>query len=293
MIAVDADHGERAPHAPVRAAVKAASMGHRVTLVGDRRAIADAMPRRAPPIEVVASTAALDEAAGWVASGRVEALVSAARPAEVITAALAHSGLHDGVEAPALCATLPSLRAPFVMLDLGASGSPTGAQLEAFAGMGARMAERLLDRPSPSVALLMPDRSAPIASAADAHARLQAGPLAYRGGIDGRAVFQGDVDVIVTDGVTGQTLIETVEGLSAGIERVIRDNLTGSFLVGAGALLFSRLGKSFGDKLDYAGAGAGVLLGVAGLHVVAHPRSGEKMWLSAIRTAAQLRQKGL
>ncbi|MEO1335992.1 MAG: hypothetical protein AAFV29_10125, partial [Myxococcota bacterium] len=82
-------------------------------------------------------------------------------------------------------------------------------------------------------------------------------------------------------------------GLSSAIEKMIRDQLRGNFLAGAGAMLMSRLGKTFGQKLDYSGSGAGIVVGLNGTHLVAHPRSGEKMWVDAIRSAELVVKSGL
>ncbi|MEM7677013.1 MAG: hypothetical protein AAF449_13495, partial [Myxococcota bacterium] len=90
-----------------------------------------------------------------------------------------------------------------------------------------------------------------------------------------------------------QTLVDTIEGLGSAIEQMIRDQLRGNLLAGAGAMLLSRLGKTFGQKLDHSGAGAGIVVGLAGTYLVAHPRSGEKMWSDAIRSAELVVKSGL
>ena len=293
MIAIDAMSGEGGTAAAVRGAIAAAQTGCDIALVGPTEPV-EAELRRARPrsrrgLTLIAADHPPEEIANLVATKRARASISATPAPRMIEAAQVSSGLIPGIRAPAVAGVFPTSRAPVTVLDLGATATADQDRLIALARIGGGYATAVSGRPRPRIGLLAPrapDQT--LDSVHQAHAVLASLPLQYIGLVDGVGLFAGDVDVAVTDGTTGQILVETIEGLGTSIAALLREQIRGSLVAGAGALLMSRLGKSLGQKLEYPGHGLGTLVGLQGHHFVVHPSSGEKMWTTAIQAADQL-----
>ncbi|MBV8195670.1 MAG: hypothetical protein JOY80_09090 [Candidatus Dormibacteraeota bacterium] len=120
-----------------------------------------------------------------------------------------------------------------------------------------------------------------------ARPRLEALPLRFVGNVEGKDIFRGRADVVVTDGFTGNVALKTAEGvgefLFAAISRQARSSFTGKI---GGALLKPRL-RPLRDTIDYRKTGGALLLGVAGEIVIAHGRSDVEAVVNAVRVAAE------
>ena len=291
MIAIDAVHGKRSPGAAIKAAVASASDGTKVALLGPLHQIKTLMPRGADSrrIELIDSKDPVRDGATLVAEGSAKAVISAGATATVVEAAQDEIGVITGIRAPALAGTFATLASPVVLLDLGASTSFEAARAEELGRLGVRYSGAILGKNEPLVGLLAP--SEPSHAGADldeADEALRSSDQNYAGLVSGTEVFAGRVDVVVTSGVMGQVLLESIEGLGTSIAKIIEKQIRGNLLAGAGALLLSRIGKSLEQKLEHPGYGAGVILGLRGLCFTVHPESGEKMWRGALRTATQV-----
>ncbi|HEY2949011.1 MAG TPA: phosphate acyltransferase PlsX [Micromonosporaceae bacterium] len=206
-----------------------------------------------------------------VAEGRADALVSAGATGATVTAAVLGFGRSPGVRRPALAATLPALAGPVVLLDVGASVETSASVLVRHAALGAAYAQVMHGLAAPRVGLLSVgteegkgDRARRVAAAALAEHRLP-GAARYVGLAEGYDVSLGDrVDVVVTDGFTGNVLLKGIEGAYA--------------LAG---------GPPPGGRAPRAAA----LLGVAGTAVVCHGAATGEDLASGIALAAQLHRR--
>lgn len=283
VIALDAMGGDRAPAELVAGALRARDEhGIQVVLVGREREVARALEVADAPggLEIVDAgdvvgndedpavgvrgkpRASIRVAAGLVAAGRAGALVSAGSTgATLATALLTLRRLH-GVRRPVVAAVLPIGAQGVVLVDAGASADPQPEALVAHSRMGVAYAQ-VRGVPRPRVGLLNVGAEAGKgnAFARAAHDLLTREP-AFVGNVEPGGVHDGMVDVVVTDGFTGNVFLKTVEAVMP-------------------------------DRDPGAGPGAAILLGVDGAVLVAHGAAGEREIAAALRTAAQVAGSGL
>src|SRR5580765_5897734 len=223
-IAVDAMGGDFAPRHVVDGALAAArhfDLG--VTLVGSTRALDAELTRHDDRDRVVEAAevvtmeespaaalrrkprASIRVAAETVASGEADALFSAGHTGATVMAAYGAFGTLPGVDRPALAATIPTPGGPAVLLDVGASVECRPHHLLQFAVMGCVYARVAFGIPAPRVGLLSigEEETKGNELTRDAHRLLKGSPLAFVGNIEARAVYNGQADVIVCDGFTG------------------------------------------------------------------------------------------
>jgi glycerol-3-phosphate acyltransferase PlsX len=309
-IAVDAMGGDYAPAQIVDGALAATrhfDLG--VLLVGDRSAIEREL---APRIDVdrarvrivdAPDVVAMDEspslalrrkpassirvAAEAVARGDAAALFSAGHTGATVMAAHGAFGLLQGVDRPALAASIPTRVRPAVLLDVGASVECRPQHLLQFAVMGAVFARVVLDVDAPRIGLLSigEEETKGNELTREAHRLLKTAPLAFIGNVEARRVFSGDADVIVCDGFTGNVALKISEGLVEMVEHLLQEELTGTLAVRVGSLLTQRARRHFRRRVDYSEYGGAPLLGVAGIAIVGHGRSSAKAVRNAIALA--------
>ena len=309
-IAVDAMGGDHAPAQIIDGALAATrhfELG--VLLVGDRSAIEHELAPRidvdracvkvvdAPDVIAMheSPSAALRRkpassirvAAEAVARGEASALFSAGHTGATVMAAHGAFGLLQGVDRPALAASIPTRVRPAVLLDVGASVECRPQHLLQFAVMGAVFARVVLDVQSPRIGLLSigEEETKGNELTREAHRLLKTAPLAFIGNVEARRVFSGDADVIVCDGFTGNIALKISEGLVDMVEHLLQEELTGTLAVRVGSLLTQRARRHFRRRVDYSEYGGAPLLGVAGIAIVGHGRSSAKAVRNAIALA--------
>lgn len=309
-IAVDALGGDHAPAAVVDGAVAAARhLDVRVMLAGPSATLESLLePHRRwgnPQLTVVeapdvvgmadapAATlrrkprASIRVACDLVASGAASALVSAGNTGATVMAAYSAFGLLPGVDRPALATTIPTRGRPAVLLDAGANAECRPQHLLQFAVMGTVYARVALGVERPRVGLLSigEEETKGNELTREAHRLLRAAPIDFIGNVEGREIYSGVADVIVCDGFTGNVVLKTSEGLVDAVERLLGDELQGTFSSQVGYLLSRRAFRRFRRRVDYSEYGGAPLLGVAGLAVVCHGRSSSKAIRNAIAMA--------
>src|SRR5688572_26185493 len=308
-IAVDAMGGDDAPGAIVDGAVDAArQLPVSITLVGAEAAVRQALSRHAdwealaidlvdaPDVVAMADApstalrrprASIRVAAELVARGGIGAVVSAGNTGATVMAAHAAFGMLPGVDRPALATVIPTRRRPAVLLDAGANAECRPSHLLQFAVMGAVHARLALGIEKPRVGLLSigEEESKGNELTREAHRLLKAAPVRFIGNVEGREIYSGVADVIVCDGFTGNVVLKTSEGLVETVEKLLGDELQGTFSAQVGSLLSRRAFRRFRRRVDYSEYGGAPLLGVAGLAIVGHGRSSAKAVRNAIAMA--------
>lgn len=225
-IAVDLLGGDDAPAVVVDGALQALDADASVRLVPvGPRSVVDGLTARLPaalrtrvdPVVVGDGVGATRPAVELVSLGRADAVVSAGSTAAAVTAAVAHCGRYPGLARPALAVTVPAGRGRLILLDVGASPAPDAADLVRHAVLGAGYAQAVLEVPEPRVGLLSigsePGSGDVLRRTADgllSAAELPAGR--YVGLVEGHDVPLGGVEVVVTDGFTGNVLLKGIEG---------------------------------------------------------------------------------
>ena len=312
-VAVDAMGGDNAPGEIVRGAARAArELGVEVILVGRRDTI-EAELRSAGEtadgerVRIVDATEVVEmhehpanavrakrdssivRACELVAAGAAGAAVSAGNSGAMLAASLFSVKRIPGIARPAIGAAFPSASGRTFILDVGANTDCRPAWLAQFAVMGDVYARTMMGVAEPRVALLSNGEEEEKGSELVQAARplLAALPLHFTGNVEGKDIFRGGADVVVTDGFTGNVALKTAEGvgefLFAAISREARASLTGKI---GGALLKPRL-RPLRDTIDYRKTGGALLLGVGGEIVIAHGRSDAEAIVHAVRVGAE------
>jgi phosphate acyltransferase len=317
-IAVDAMGGDHAPAEIVRGALRAVNEhGLSVTLVG-RAEVVEAELRAAGgtvggliaivdareviemgehPANAVRAkrNSSLVSSCALVAAGEARAVVSAGNSGAMLAAALFTIKRIPGIARPAIGASFPSDAGQTFILDVGANTDCKPEWLAQFAVMGDVYARTMLGVERPKIALLSNGEEAEKGSelVQAAYPLLGALPIHFIGNVEGKDVFRGVCDVVVTDGFTGNIALKVAEGvgdfLFASISREARKTLGGKV---GGALLKPKL-RPLRDRVDYRKTGGALLLGVGGEVVIAHGRSDAEATMNAIRVAARAADQGV
>jgi glycerol-3-phosphate acyltransferase PlsX len=164
-----------------------------------------------------------------------------------------------------------------------------------FAVMGSIYAQLVFGKPKPSIGLMSigEEDTKGSASTKEAFKTLKAAGLNFVGNVEGRDVFNGKVDVIVTDGFTGNVILKVSEALAEMVETMLRQEIKKTLKASVGFLLSRSAFRSFKSRIDYSEYGGAPLLGVKGCVIICHGRSSAKAVKNAIRLAAEFSRQGL
>jgi glycerol-3-phosphate acyltransferase PlsX len=231
-----------------------------------------------------------------VKKGEAGGMVSAGNSGAVMASALMQLGRIPGVDRPAIASPLPSMNGYSLVLDLGAVTDPRPQSLVQFAQMGSVYAERVMGVAHPTVGLLSNGEEATKGNALvqEAHALLAVAPgIRFHGNVEGRDIPRGIVDVVVTDGFTGNVALKTAEGAAALVAEVMREELTSSLLTKLAAGLLKPAFRRVKKRIDYSETGGALLLGTNGVVVIAHGRSNVTAMENAVGVAARACQSGV
>ncbi|HEX2864236.1 MAG TPA: phosphate acyltransferase PlsX, partial [Deinococcales bacterium] len=232
-----------------------------------------------------------------VRQGKASAVVAQGHTGATLVAALFGLGRLKGVERPAIIADVPTRHGRLALLDVGANADARPQYLRAFALMGAAYAKAMHGIASPTVGLLSigEEEGKGNALVVEAFETLKAtAGLNFHGNVEGRDVFKGTTDVVVTDGFTGNVALKLAEGEARAIFGWLKDALAGgSAATKLGALLVRPALKAVAARLDPAEYGAQPLLGVNGLVFIGHGSSDARAVLGALRTAHRAVQADL
>ncbi|HEY5277502.1 MAG TPA: phosphate acyltransferase PlsX, partial [Coriobacteriia bacterium] len=229
-----------------------------------------------------------------VKEGRADGLFSAGSTGAAMAAATLVIGRIKGVQRPAIATVLPTAGAPCVLLDVGANADCKPEHLAQFAAMGAAYATAALGIRAPRVGLLNigeePGKGSRLAQ--DAY-DLMVGTPGFVGNVEGRDIPAGTVDVIVTDGFTGNVVLKLMEGMSKHLLGEFKAALMSSPVNKVAAAVLKPSLAALRDKLDPDLHGAAPLLGVDGLALIGHGSSSPRAIASALRVGAVAVRAGL
>ena len=209
-----------------------------------------------------------------VKDGEADATVSGGNTGALMAMALIVLRPIDGIDRPALAAYLPTLQGQCCMLDLGANIDCTSDNLVQFALMGSAFCRVTSSVKNPSIGLLNVGEEEQKGNAAirDASAVLMnpENKLNYYGFIEGNDITAGAVDVVVSDGFSGNIAVKTAEGTATFISTLMRNSFKSSILARIGYLLARFALKTLRRKLDPQRYNGAVLLGLNGIVVKSH-----------------------
>lgn len=310
-IALDAMGGDHAPSETVAGAVDAAARGVEVVLVGNEEAIGAELDRLEASLPVVDAPdvigmaddparalrerprASITVSARLVAEGDAEGFVSAGSTGAAMAAAAIIIGRTPGVGRPAIATIFPTPGSPTLVLDSGANPEVRPEQLAQFAIMGSVAANVLLGANPARVGLLSigEEKGKGRDLERAAYDLIEGGPVHFVGNVEGRDVATNKVDVIVTDGFTGNVFIKATEGTAALITSYVLEALS-ALDESIQAEVLPALAE-IKEKMDWETYGGAQLLGVRGAALIAHGSSSRRAIANALRMAHDSADKDL
>lgn len=316
-IAVDAMGGDHGPTVVVEGAVAAVrEFGTAVTLVGDSEAIerevarlnaggAGLEIRHASQVVGMAESpshalrrkrdSSLRISAELVRDGKAAAFVSAGNTGAAMAISMFVIGVLRGVDRPAIAAVLPNLKKFTVLLDVGANVDPKPWHMFQFAVMGHVYARDILGLEQPRVGLLSvgEEKGKGNELTKEAYEQLKDSSMNFIGNVEGRDIYNGHCDVVVTDGFTGNVALKISESLAEMLGAMIKEELTRDIRSKVGAALAMPAFRRFRRRVDYTEMGGAPLLGIDGAAVICHGASPPKAIKNAIRVAREWAKAGL
>jgi glycerol-3-phosphate acyltransferase PlsX len=304
-IAIDAMGGDFGPEPIIEGVTQALDEKKFLPiLVGDREQILHHLPQYyLEQVEIVESTdviamsesatkalkrkdSSIFKAVELVRDNHADAVVSAGHSGATMALATLRIGRLPHISKPALATLMPSLadNGKTLLLDVGAVTDCTAKNLYEFAIMGEVYAQKVLGLRCPSIGLLSNGEEESKGNALTKEAfQLLKGVSGFKGNVEGSDIFNGEVDVVVCDGYTGNIVLKASEGVVKTIFTLMKDQIRKSIPAKFGALLmrkkvFSKLKK----KVDYAEYGGAPLLGVNGCAIISHGKSNSKAIKNAI-----------
>jgi len=309
-IAVDAMGGDHAPRNIVEGAVQAVRENHcEVLLVGKESEILSELARlsatteRGISVVHASQVVAMDESvalalrqkkdssirvgARMVKEGRARALVSAGNTGVVMATSKILLGLVPGVDRPAVAVTAPAKGGKVVILDAGANMECKPHHFRQFAVMGYLYAQSVLGIKNPRVALLSigQEDSKGTNVTREVFKVLRETQINFVGNIEGNDVYSGRVDVVVTDGFTGNVTLKVTESMVDALNHAVVRVIRGSYRARLGYLLMKPAIQQLRKSLDYAEYGGAPLLGARECVLICHGRSSPKAIKNAVRVA--------
>ncbi len=234
--------------------------------------------------------ASVVQAAADVAAGRSQAMVSHGSTGATMAAATFGLRRLKGVQRPALAVQVPVPGKPVLFLDVGANVEVRAQHLVQFAFLGAAFSAAVLDVADPSVGLLTVGEESGKGreEVVEAHRLLSAASgIAFAGNVEGRDLPAATVDVVVTDGFTGNVALKLLEGTAKTVATAVGDAARSNPVAALGGLLLKPALGGLRRELHPDSTGGAILLGLRAVAVVGHGSAGAEGIANAVRLAAR------
>jgi phosphate acyltransferase len=330
VIALDAMGSDRAPKPEIEGAIHAARQyGVRVLLVGPQDVVQAELRRhssaRQLPIEVVHASeyitmedkveairakrdSSMRVGLRMVREGHAAGFVTAGNTGAAMATAKIVLGALPGVDRPALAAIFPTAPGnPAMLLDVGANVDCTAQNLAEFAVMGdvyframfgdikhgGTPLSRKLGAPRVGLLSIGEEETKGNDLTREAFQLLKQLPLNFVGNVEGRDLYNGQVDVIVADGFVGNVALKISEGVANFVRTALKESLKATITSQVGALLSRSAFADFKKRVDHTEYGGAPLLGVKGVCVITHGSSNANAMKNAVRVAAEQAGRGI
>ena len=231
-----------------------------------------------------------------VATQSSDAVVAAGSTGAAMASSLFGLGRLPGVERPAICVTLPTMKKPVVLIDAGANSQSTSEMLYQFALMGQTFSKNVLNIDNPRVGVLNIGEEAGKGNdlVKGAYKLLEeSDKVNFIGNVEGKEIFLGDCDVIVCDGFVGNVALKIIEGSALMMFNLIKEQFTNDIISLVVGMLARPFMKRIYKKINYEEYGGAILLGVRGITVIAHGRSRAYAIKNAVRVAKEAVESGV
>lgn len=321
VILLDAMGGDNAPDANIKGAVKAINeVKADVVLVGNKDIInkkikefygKDDISQISPKLKIHHTTEVIEMediptqaikhkkdssmVVGFnlLKEGKGDVFISAGNSGALLTGATLLAGRIKGVDRPALAGILPAYKSRLVLMDCGSNTNCKPINLLQFAQMSSIYLKTTLKVENPVVGLLNigteETKGNELTKEAYALIKEKAEELNinFIGNVEGRDAFSGKIDIVVTDGFTGNIFLKSVEGLGKFVKRTLTESLKKNIVSKIAALPALPAIKRFAKTVDYKEYGGALFLGVKKPVVKAHGSSDEKLFEFTIKQAEQ------
>jgi glycerol-3-phosphate acyltransferase PlsX len=227
-----------------------------------------------------------------VKAGDADVAVSAGNTGALMAVSMFGLGIIEGISRPAIATIWPTLKGQTIVLDVGANVGATEEQLVDFAVMGEAFAHVILGLERPTVGILNvgaeEQKGNDGVKGAAAILRNSNQTMAFHGFVEGDDIAKGTVDVVVTDGFTGNIALKTAEGTARLVGSYLRSALRRSLLSRLGALIASGALNTLRRKLDPRAVNGGIFLGLNGVVVKSHGGADAVGFASALDLAIDM-----
>jgi len=316
-IGLDVMGGDNAPDEIIKGSLAALpQLAHddTIVLVGDRAVIEDMLHERGvrdrrieivhaseaigmdePPVDAVRqkrnSSINICARMGGPKEGpatHLDAWVSAGNTGACVTAAAMFMRRLPNVARPGIAVTVPTFNGPIILIDVGANIEPKPHHLAQYGVMGEVYSRIILGIPNPRVAIMNVGGEEQKGTGGMREARdllRRAEGVNFIGFVEGRGVFDGEADVVITDGVLGNVMLKLAEGLSSGIFKALAREVFD--MDPELAVRLEPVVKSIYSKHDYHEYGGAPLLGVNGVCLISHGSSVARTMKNAVLRARQ------
>ncbi|MCE9589383.1 MAG: phosphate acyltransferase PlsX [Planctomycetes bacterium] len=322
-IGVDVMGGDHAPDAILAGCLDAVGLlsdGDQLVLIGDEALIREALVERSlkndPRIAIESTTQVIGMAEtpvtalrskpdssivrmGWLGSHRAgdrrcDVIISAGNTGACVASAQMSMRRLPGVNRPGIAVTIPTFFGPIILSDVGANPEPKPHHLHQYGHMASIYARKVVGIENPRVALLSiggeEGKGTPLVKDTAKLMRSDK-TLNYVGNVEGRDLFDGHADIVVTEGFTGNVVLKLAEGLAAGLFKTIAHEL---FQFDPElAMKFEPIVKTIYKKHDYHEYGGAPLLGTNGICMICHGSSQARTIVAAIRNSIEYARKGV
>ncbi len=312
-IALDAMGGDYGPEELIAGAILALEETElELTLVGDESAIGVCLEKLNPVdpvmerIQVLHTTEVVEMgespvdairkkknssvmlAFDLVKKGEAAAAVSAGNSGATLAAGIRKLGRIKNISRPGIASVFPTLKKPVVMMDVGANVDCRPQHLFQFALMASAFSS-VYDMEVPRVGILSIGEETGKGNqlVKETFSLLEQSSLNFIGNVEGRDIFQGNVDVIVCDGFVGNICLKVSEGLVEASTQMLREGIMSSSIAKLGYLLARPVFRRIKKRVDYAEYGGAPLLGLDGTGIICHGKSSSVAIKNAILVAQQ------
>lgn len=316
-IALDAMSGDFAPIATIKGAVEALNENEeiKIILVGKENIINEELKKykfenKRIEIKVAEETiemtddpikaikekkkSSMNICIELVKEGLADACVSCGNTGALLASSQLKLKRIKGVLRPAIAVPFPSKKGNTLFLDLGANADTKPEYLEQFAIMGSKYMELLSNKKNPKVALLNigEEETKGNELTREAFTLLKNNDsINFIGNIESTKIMDGDVDIVVTDGFTGNILLKTSEGVGKFILHTIKESIMQSFISKLAAFILKKNFRKVKEKIDASEYGGAIFLGLNGLSIKAHGSSDYKAVKNALKVANRFAEK--
>jgi len=325
-ILLDAMGGDHAPEANIRGAIRASKeINSEILLIGNERIINEKVQEIygkeniseiAPNIKIHHTSETIEmEDIPTVAikqkkdssmvvgfsllkEGAGDVFISAGNSGALLTGATLLVGRIKGVDRPAIAPMIPAYKKSFMLIDAGANTNCKSLNLLQFAMMANIYLKKIYNIERPAIGLLNigTEETKGNDLMKESYNLIKENSSKYNinfiGNVEGRSVFSGEVDAVVTDGFTGNIFLKTVEGLGKFVKRTLTESLKKNIFTMIGAIGSLPSIKSFSKAMDYKQYGGALFLGVKRPVVKAHGSSDEKLFYFTIKQAEEFAKAG-